>query len=169
MKTILVPTDFSDHALYALKVAAFIAKRINAVIKVVHVCSMPAYEFAESYYYEEYCAEIKARAEKKLNMLVEMDFLRGIEISKHFVSIMLMWELVNDERFKHADLIVIGSHGKSGFHEVFIGSNTEKIVRLADAPVLTIKKEVKDFDIKRIQRIFSCQRQEKIRSICVNR
>ena len=48
------------------------------------------------------------------------------------------------------DLIVMGSHGTSGFSEIFIGSNTEKIVRLADSPVLTIKNEIEDFVVKKM-------------------
>lgn len=58
---------------------------------------------------------------------------------------MKMWKIVNDKRFKNVDLIVIGSHGTSGFNEVFIGSNTEKVIRLADSPVLTVKNELEDF------------------------
>ncbi len=54
MKTILVPTDFSDHALYALKVAASIAKKISAEIKLVHVNSLPLTEFAENKYYAKF-------------------------------------------------------------------------------------------------------------------
>ena len=66
MKTILVPTDFSDHALYALKVAASIAKKINAAIKLVHVYNLPSYVFTEDIYYaEENNKIIKAQAEKK--------------------------------------------------------------------------------------------------------
>ena len=148
MKTILVPTDFSDHALYALKVAASIAKKINAEIKLIHAFNIPTAEYVEDYYYEEYYNEIKAQAEKKLNTLADMDILKGIEISKHFVTNVLMWELVTDNKYKDVNLIVIGSHGESGFNKVFIGSNTEKIVRLADSPVLTIKNEDVDFNIK---------------------
>ena len=72
-----------------------------------------------------------------------MNILREIKVSKHIVTNILMWELVNDDKYKDADLIVIGSHGKSGFQKAFIGSNTEKIVRMADIPVLTIKNSIR--------------------------
>jgi len=150
MKTILVLTDFSVHALYALKVAASIAKKINAEIKLVHAFNIPSAEYVEDYYYEEYYNEIKAQAEIRLNTLADMDILKGIELSKHFVTNVLMWELVTDNKYKDVDLIIIGSHGESGFHKVFIGSNTEKIVRLADSPVLTIKNEHTGFNIKKM-------------------
>ena len=151
MKTILVPTDFSDHALYALKVAAIIAKKINAEIKLVHVYNIPAYEFSEDIYYEkEYNNIIKTQAEEKLNTLTDMDILKGIEVSEQCVTNMLMRELATDKKYKDADLIVMGSHGKSGLSKMFIGSNTEKIVRLAESPVLTIKNEHTDFKIKKM-------------------
>jgi len=63
---------------------------------------------------------------------------------------MLMWEAITDERFENTDLIVMGSHGLSGYNNFFIGSNTEKIVRRANAPVLTIKDEIEDFTIKKM-------------------
>lgn len=151
MKTILVPTDFSDHALYALKVAASIAKKISAEIKLIHVYNIPSYGFAENIYYEEeYKNIIKTQAEKKLDTLADLDILKGIEVSKQYVTDILMRELVTDKKYKNVDLIVLGSHGISGLSKVFIGSNTEKIVRLADSPVLTIKNEHTDFNIRKM-------------------
>ena len=101
MKTILVPTDFSDHALYALKVAASIAKKMNAEIKLVHVYNIPSYGFAENIYYEEeYNKIIKTQAEEKLNTLIDMDILKGIEVSKQYVTNILMWELVTDKKYE---------------------------------------------------------------------
>ena len=148
MKTILVPTDFSDHALYALKVAASIAKKINALINVVHVYNLPTAEIGEYFYYDKFYQELKIGAEKQMADLLKLEFLQGIDVNKHLVSDMLMWEMIQSDRFKNSDLIVIGSHGESGFSKIFIGSNTEKIVRLADSPVLTIKNEIEDFGVK---------------------
>jgi len=148
MKTILVPTDFSDHALYALKIAAKIAKKINARIKIVHVSNLPLAGFEHYNYYDQMYKELKTNVEDQMAELTRLDFLKGIDVEVHIVSFMVMWEIIQDERFKHSDLIVMGSHGKSGFSTVFIGSNTEKVVRQAAPPVLTIKNEIIDFDIK---------------------
>lgn len=150
MKTILVPTDFSEHAFYALKVAACIAKKINAELILVHAYNFPSAEFAENYYYKEFYDQTKIQANKELDKLIESKYLKGIKINEHFVTNMLLWELVTDKRFKHVDLVVIGSHGKSGLSNMFIGSNTEKVVRLANAPVLTIKKDDDNFNINKI-------------------
>ena len=133
MKTILVPTDFSDHALYALKVAAGIAKKMNAEIKLVHAYDLSSSTFSENYYYEEFHNQIKDQAEVKLNKLVDMDILKEIEVSKHIETNILIRKLVTHKNYKDVDLIVMGAHGTSGHSEVFIGSNTEKM----NAPSMT--------------------------------
>ena len=79
-----------------------------------------------------------------------MDFLKEIVITQHFELNMPMWKLAIDKKYKDADLIVMGSHGNSGLSKIFIGSNTEKIVRLAKSPVLTIKNEHEDFKVKKM-------------------
>ncbi len=148
MKTILVPTDFSEHALYALKVAAIIARKTNAKINLVHNYPMPEEEFNNAYFYEDMIKEIKAAKNNQLKDLVLQDFLKDIRVKKHILFNTKMWRMVSDKEFKNADLIVIGSHGTGGLNEFFIGSNTEKVVRLANSPVLTIKNEYPDFNIQ---------------------
>jgi len=150
MKTILVPTDFSEHAFYALKAAASIALKTKAEIVILHVFMMPSFEYSENKYYGEFYEQIILSNNKKLDNLMGEKFLKGLKVSKQIISNMLFHEAVADKRFKHVDLIIMGSHGESGFSKVFIGSNTEKIVRMAEAPVLTIKKEITDFNIRNI-------------------
>ncbi|RLD68490.1 MAG: universal stress protein [Bacteroidetes bacterium] len=150
MKTILVPTDFSDHALFALKVAASVAKKINAMINIVHVYNLPSSGFEQNEYSIKFYSEIYTRAEGQIAKLSLLDFLEGIDVKTHIIKDRLMWEIVKDERFKDSDLIVMGSHGESEFSKVFIGSNTEKFVRLADSPVLTIKNEIEDFVVNKM-------------------
>jgi len=152
MKSILVPTDFSNHALFALKVASNIARKIDVEINLIHVCNTVsaagAMEF--HYFYTKYNTELIQIANQKLDQLIESDFVHGVKIKKHIVSDKLMWEAVCDKEFVDVDLIVLGSHGTSGFNNHFLGSNTEKIVRLANPPVLTIKNEIEDFTIRKI-------------------
>lgn len=150
MKTILVPTDFSDHALYALKVAASIAKKTNAQIRLVHMYNFPSSELIDEYNQKDCYDQIKSMAETKLSALAKINNLKGITVSKEFVDNMYPWELASNNKYKNVDLIVIGAHGKRGHHKVFIGSNADKIIRMATAPVLTIKKEHKGFNIKSI-------------------
>jgi len=150
MKTILVPTDFSDYSLSALKVAASIAKKIQAKINLVHVNNLPSSGIEGNQYYNKFYKELITAADKQLNELIHLDFLKDIDVSKYILSNMLMWEIVNHQKFNDADLIVLGSHGTSGFNKFFIGSNTEKIIRIANSPVLTIKNEILDFKINKM-------------------
>jgi nucleotide-binding universal stress UspA family protein len=93
MKTIVVPTDFSDHALFALKVAASIAKNIIAGITLVHVYNLPSSGFEQYHYYDKFYNEIKTLAENQIAELTRLDFLKGIEVEKHVVTDMLMGKL----------------------------------------------------------------------------
>jgi len=150
MKTILVPTDFSIHALYALKAAASIARKVKAEIILVHNYTMPSESFSNIYFYDELNKELKEMANEQLKDLLSKSFLRGIPTQKQLLSNKKLWEVAVDKRFKDVDLIVMGSHGKSGLNEFFIGSNTEKVIRYSNAPVLSIKEENSDFDIKKM-------------------
>jgi nucleotide-binding universal stress UspA family protein len=150
MKSILVPTDFSDHALYALKVAATIARKLKASIKLAHVYNMPSGGYGHIAYYDKLYKEIKQSAESQLDELMHSTFLKGVKVDKHLVTDRLMWELVMSEEFNKVNLIVIGAHGRGGFSKIFIGSNTEKVVRMANAPVLTIKSEIGQFRPRKI-------------------
>ena len=166
MKTILVPTDFSQYALYALKVAASIAKKIKAEINLVHSCNL--YTVGKGQYYVTYNQEAVKIANEQFDKLVKLDFLKGISIKKHILTNLSIWQALKEKKFKDTDLIVMGSHGTSGHSDFFIGSNTDKIVRLSDAPVLTIKNEIEDFKIKKMvfaSNFFeeSCQVFEKIK------
>ena len=151
MKTILVLTDFSEYALFALKVAASIAKKLNGKINLVHVYHLTNLGEEQNYYYAKiYYEEINTNAHKQLDQLVDQSFLEGIEIDRHVVSSSTLWEVINIDKFKNPDLIVMGAHGESGYNRSFIGSNTEKVVRLSDSPVLTIKNEIEDFTINKM-------------------
>ena len=150
MKTIVVPTDFSEYALFALKVAARIAKKVNARIKLLHACNIPTTGVKEFSYYADFYKEIKINADYQLKKLMELKFLENINVEKFLIPDQLVSQVLIDAKFKNTDLIVIGSHGTSGFSSILIGSNTEKIVRIANAPVLTIKNENENFNIKKM-------------------
>ena len=69
-----------------------------------------------------------------------------IKITKIIQFEMAFDGIVKNGKAHNADLIVMGSHGANGFQEMFIGSNTEKVVRNADVPVLVIKREEAKFN-----------------------
>ena len=151
MKKILIPTDFSEHAEYALKVAAQIAKKHNGEIILLHMLELPN-QTGDAVSSGHALPEImffKNAALAKLESLMDSDFLEGLKVSE-----IVQFELAFDGILKlikknDIDLIVMGSHGASGFKDMFIGSNAEKVVRHSEVPVLIIKKEIPDFTINK--------------------
>ncbi len=149
MKKILVPTDFSSHAEYALKVAAQIAKKNNGEIILLHMLELP-HQGSDAVGGGHDIPELmlfKNAAINKVEDLMDEDYLDGIEVSEIIQFEMAFDGIMNISKKNNIDLIVMGSHGASGFKEMFIGSNAEKVVRNSDIPVLIIKKEEGEFNV----------------------
>lgn len=148
MKKILVPTDFSDHAEYALKVAAQIARKNNGEIFLFHMLDLPSQE-GDAINEGSDIPEIMffmQKARERFEDLVASPYLEGIKITEAIQFEKAFDGIIKNSKKHEIDLIVMGSHGASGFHEMFIGSNTEKVVRTSEIPVLVIKKEQGDFN-----------------------
>lgn len=147
MKRILVPTDFSEQAEYALRVAAQIAKQNNSEIILLHMLELPhqagdalgsGHQIPEIMFYKD-------KAISKLENLMDVDYLEGINVSEIIQFEKAFDGILAVSKKNNVDLIVIGSHGTSGFQEMLIGSNTEKVVRFSQVPVLVIKNRNDDF------------------------
>ncbi|MDT7830818.1 universal stress protein [Flavobacteriaceae bacterium S356] len=151
MKTIIVPIDFSDHSEYALKTASFIAKKQDAQILAVHMLDIQSDHFNESSsYIQEKTAFLLQLAKKRFHAFLKKDYLKDLKVTplvKHFKVFSEINDLAKEE---NADLIIMGSHGASGLKELFIGSNTEKVIRFSEIPVMVIKKDLKDFDFENV-------------------
>ena len=149
MKNILIPTDFSEHAEYALKVAAQIAKKNNGEIILLHMLELP-HQGSDALGAGSDIPEImffKNAAIRRLEELMDEDYLDGLKVSE-IVQFELAFDgILNISQKNNVDLIVMGSHGASGFKEMFIGSNAEKVVRNSDIPVLIIKREESNFKV----------------------
>lgn len=151
MKTIIVPIDFSEQSEYALKVAASMAKKYGSEIIALHMLELSTamISSAEGAQFDQTLFFLKL-AEKNFDTFLKKDYLQGVKVTpvvKHFK----VFNEVNEVAQKHnADLVVMGSHGADGLEEIFIGSNAEKMVRNADIPVLVVKEELKNFEIKSI-------------------
>ncbi|PWA05659.1 universal stress protein [Flavobacterium psychrotolerans] len=163
MKRILVPTDFSEYAEYALRVAAQIAKENNSEIILLHMLELPnqagdaigsGHDIPEIMFF-------KNKAISKLEELMDSDFLEGIPVSEIIQFDKAFEGILAISKINNVDFIVMGSHGSNGFQEMLIGSNTEKVVRFSDVPVLTIKNSTADF--KAINFVFASDFSEEIK------
>ena len=149
MKKILIPTDFSKNAEYALKVAAQIARKNDSEIILLHMLELP-HQASDALTTGKDIPEImffKNAAMRRLEDLMEEDYLEGLNISEVIQFEMAFDGILKKKKKNEVDLIVMGSHGASGYKEMFIGSNAEKVVRNSDVPVLIIKKEQENFEV----------------------
>jgi nucleotide-binding universal stress UspA family protein len=163
MKKIIVPTDFSDCAMNALKTASEIAGKNQAELHLVHVYDRPVYGFAEANIDIIKNRKVLNYIEDKLRNIASQDFMKNIKLKKHIIHDKKIWEALGSKKFSEADLIVMGSHGSSGWREYFIGSNTEKVIRYAAPPVLVVKEWRNGFEIKNI--VFASNFTSKVDSV----
>lgn len=140
MKKIIVPVDFSKHSEFALEAAATLAKKYDSEILALHMLELSNALISDSEGNRQAEAVFFLKlAEQKFNNFLDKPYLKEVKVTpivKHFK----VFSEVNDVAKEHnVDLIIMGSHGSSGIKEMFIGSNTEKVVRHANIPVLVVK------------------------------
>jgi nucleotide-binding universal stress UspA family protein len=156
MKKILVPIDFSKPSQWALEVATGIAKRAKGQIILLHIIEQPT---SESFNVEGQVFDGDGWEDKLFTLkLIEKSKLQLEEAAKlaEDAGVFVTCELKLGNPFhgmrtvitEHkVDLVVMGTSGRSKFEEMIVGSNTEKVVRHAKCPVLTVheKPNGKDF------------------------
>jgi nucleotide-binding universal stress UspA family protein len=149
MKKLLVPTDFSKTADNALSVAAQLAHKQGAEIYLMHMLELPLHQIDAMSSHSDLPEAMffMKLVHKRFKDVMKREELQGInvhEVVKFNQPISAVLDACDEYNI---DMIIMGSHGTSGFKEMFIGSNTEKVVRVSNTPVLVIKKSHDDFDI----------------------
>jgi nucleotide-binding universal stress UspA family protein len=144
IRTILLPTDFSECANYALSYAASLARQFSASIICVHVIEpmMPAVGYTgltEPMPIADLNEQLEESAERELPKIAECDDCEGIAIEEVIVHGDAAAEIVRVASERKVDLIVIASHGRTGLGRILFGSTAESIVRHAPCPVLVVK------------------------------
>jgi len=134
IQTILHPTDFSEPSGYALRMAYSLAADYRAHLVIVHVMSMPILVpegllFAEPAFGQD---ELRDKLDHLVVPNDEVDVIRRLEEGNPTAEILHMAQLC------HADLIVMGSHGRRGLRRLLMGSVAEAVLRKATCPVLTV-------------------------------
>lgn len=149
MNKILVPTDFSEHAENALRVAAMLAKLHNAEIYLLHMMEIPMQQTDQGNAHSDIPETLffMKLAQKRFEDLMAQDYLDGIKVHETVKADVTFNEIKESCKELEIDLIVMGSHGASGLKEMFVGSNAEKVVRTSEVPVLVIKNKHLNFDV----------------------
>lgn len=142
MKKILVPFDFSKPAINAYRFALDVAAQAKGSIQLIHVIELPVLQNAGITsildFEEQLLIELKEKATMKFKKITVKYKSEGVNV-KWTVAFGVLSRTIPDLINDQYDLVIMGSHGASGFREYLIGSNTEKIIRKSSVPVLTIK------------------------------
>ena len=158
MKKILVPFDFSDVAQHALNFAADLARKTSGCeVTIINVIEQPTpdtiktmgiidYDPMENVYIKQLIETVKKKME-------------GLMADANYKDIKLKYKIVLGQPFKEIseeiatqgiEVVVMGTYGASGPEEFFVGSNAERMVRLAKCPVITVNKAASISAIKNI-------------------
>ncbi len=141
-RKILVATDFSEPSDAARRMAVELARRLGAELEIVHVEEpLPAYAFAEGPLPDlpRLQEEVRSWAERELEQQAKEARDAGVPVTTAILVGTPANAIVETARTDGADLIVVGSHGRTGLERVLLGSVAERIVRNAPCPVLTVR------------------------------
>ncbi len=144
-RSILVPVDYSEHSKTSVRYAAELARSVGAALDVVHVWDRPSYASDAVLVRrpgEAHCslAElIQTNAEKDMNdFLGSLSLPPDTKLDHRLLSGDPAGRLIEELRRGQHDLVVLGTHGRTGLMHLLLGSVAEKLVRLSPVPVLTV-------------------------------
>lgn len=144
MKKILVPCDFSKPAINAFRIALDIAQRSKGSVHLLNVIEVPVVMSDPALmpginFEGQLVNELNERAKSEFKRIItkyKPDDVKVVsEVQLGGISTAILGYISE----KSIDLVLMGSHGASGFQELFVGSNAEKIVRRSPVPVLIVK------------------------------
>ena len=143
IRRVLHPTDFSRASTAAFKRAVEMAKGNRAELLVVHVM-VPAVPLMGDGYvspkvYEDLEAAARSAAQKQLRKLVEKAKQAGARGKGLLLEGVAHERIAQAARARKADLVVIGTHGRTGFAKLFLGSVASRVLAVSPCPVLTVR------------------------------
>ena len=143
IKQLLVPTDFSENAQHALDYAIALAKRCSAKVHLLHTPVVPTYLLMDLSYSPgpEAVTRILNDAQEALDQQAKGIAAAGVE---HYTAIRegTVHEVIRDYAREHdVDLVVIGTHGRSGVSKLMYGSVTERVIKTVHTPIIVIPPE----------------------------
>lgn len=149
IRRILIPIDYSAYSLAALRFGLELAGKLGATVDVVHVWDRPSYVAAAL------LAPTQKQLERPLPELIEQqaeqdlrEFLAKAELSAPVAGRLLAGEpkaaILEELKTGRHDLLVLGTHGRTGLSHLVLGSVAETLTRLSPVPVLTVPVAPRD-------------------------
>jgi len=140
IRTILVPTDFSEHSNAALDLAVDLAQSLSARLVLLHSYWVSISMAASIWVIPpDFMDRLGEAARNQLVVLQKRALDRGVRCELHLTTRPVVEAILEAAGELPAELIAIGTHGHTGVKHVVLGSTAERIVRLAPCPVLTVK------------------------------
>ncbi len=149
IQKVLCPVDFSETSDLALKYAIGLARVYSADLDVLHVVAPPVTSLPGEHFLGDFVqADMEALAtacrERVDRLLAETPCAEKVAVTPMVVCGVPYLEILRVAAEDQADLLVMGTHGRSGIEHLLIGSVAERVVRKAPCPVLTVKAPRKD-------------------------
>ncbi|MCX6537647.1 MAG: universal stress protein [Acidobacteria bacterium] len=149
IKTILVPTDFSEASEAAVKYAKAMAEAFGSSLHLVHVVEdLLAHAWAAEVYVASMPSlreEIEKEATERLGAIVTDEERQRLRVTTAVIAGNPFLEIIRYARAHDVDLIVLGTHGRGPVAHMLLGSVAEKVVRKAPCPVLTVRPAHHEF------------------------
>lgn len=142
IRTILHPTDFSEGAEPATELAIEMAAKFGAELTLLHVYALQIYvgPLGETYPLSaESVYKIQDDAERALERIRQRASAAGVPTKMNIVEGIVSDVIIAAAKNASMDLIVMGTHGRTGITHLLLGSAAEKVVRMAPCPVLTVR------------------------------
>jgi nucleotide-binding universal stress UspA family protein len=141
VRTVLIATDFSEHAQSAVDAAITVAKRFGAKLHIVHAFQTPVpivspYEIVVPAGILEQARESAGR---RLRAIEEKIASEGLTVTSHFADVPAATAITRLAGELDVDLVVMGTRGNTGLKHILLGSVAERTIRLAPCSVLTVK------------------------------
>lgn len=146
IQSILVPVDYSENSAAALSFAAGLAAKVGASVDVVHVWDRPTYVPEKMKVGHGDAARslidlIRENAQAEMGeFMAKVELPAGVKVGTRLLSGNPAGAVLKELEHGEHQLLVVGTHGRTGLQHVLLGSVAEKLVRLSPVPVLTVPR-----------------------------
>jgi nucleotide-binding universal stress UspA family protein len=145
-KRILCPVDFSEFSNAAVEDAAGLAKVTGAELTLLHAYQNPAYVLPMQGYVglgNDFLTKLRQQLEDEVQAQARGLRDQGISVRTEVIEGVPYKAIIDHAKENNADLIVMGTHGRTGLAHALTGSVAERVVRLAPCPVLVTRRSTK--------------------------
>jgi universal stress protein A len=145
IQKILCPIDFSAPSRNALRYANEFAKAMNAKITVMHVIQPQPIAADVNVPYVPLEIDLEKNAKEDLEQIVKEEVQEGVLVEQVMAFGLPSDCVIAQAQKENVDLIILGTHGRTGISRLLMGSTAENVIRHAACPVLVVKASEKEF------------------------